>query len=472
MPADLTNTRLWEALQTLSNKERKAFKRWVQSPYFNRNERLTKLLAYLLRCLRRGELPKGPPALRAVQAGKQSPSPSQLRLACSELHRLLEQFWVHEIRAGDEVDYYTLLAKALRKRGLQRHRQKAVQRAVKAQEQYPYRHAEFLQQQYALSFEEYQEKSAGQRVTDFNLQELSDQVDLAYIAQKLRLICIALSHQTVYKADYDLGILDALLQEVRQRQLYRVPAIGLYYYGYLLIAQPGEESHFRQLKSLMLNGSSQLPLAEQRNLYLMALNYCIKKVNALREHYYQEALDLYQFALQHELLLENGQLSPFAFNNIVAIALKVGEVDWSEQFIQTYKPLLERKHQSSTVHLNQARVAYSRQHYDKALLHLQKADYKDRINNLIAKVLQLKIFYELREYDLVDAHLNALSTHIRRQRVMGYHRTNYLNMARYTRALLHLTPGNDQERAQLRQSIESESFLTEKEWLLRMLSQT
>jgi hypothetical protein len=137
--------------------------------------------------------------------------------------------------------------------------------------------------------------------------------------------------------------------------------------------------------------------------------------------------------------------------------------------VENHSQFLEKKQRLATYHLNLARVEYVRHDFKKALLHLQEADYKDLINNLIAKTLQLKIFYESGEYDLADAHLNALQNYMRRQGVMGYHRTNYQNMVRYTRSLLNMPPSEEDARASLRKRIESEEILTEKEWLLKML---
>ncbi len=104
-----------------------------------------------------------------------------------------------------------------------------------------------------------------------------------------------------------------------------------------------------------------------------------------------------------------------------------------------------------------------------ALQHLQQADYKDLINNLIAKTLQLKIYYETDEYDALDAHLQSMQTFIRRQRVIGYHKTNYQNIVRFGRRLLQLNPNSREDRQAMRQQIASEPVLTEREWFLEML---
>ncbi len=220
---------------------------------------------------------------------------------------------------------------------------------------------------------------------------------------------------------------------------------------------------------MLFSPTALLPPEEQRDLHLLALNYCIKKINQSQEHYMREAFDLYQSALKGALLLENGVLSHFAFNNIVASALHVGETIWAAEFIHSHARYLEKKHREANVQLNLARVAYKQRDFHQALLHLQEADYKDLINNLIAKTLLLKIYFETGEFDALDAHLQSMQTFLRRQRVIGYHRLNYQNIIRYTRKLAQLNPSNRQEKATLTAQIQTESPLTEKEWLLEML---
>ncbi len=103
------------------------------------------------------------------------------------------------------------------------------------------------------------------------------------------------------------------------------------------------------------------------------------------------------------------------------------------------------------------------------MLDLQEADYKDLINNLIAKTLLLKIYYETDEYDALDAHLQSMQRFISRQRVIGYHRDNYLNIVRYTRRLMQLRFSDSAEIMLFRSQIDSVSPLTEKEWFVEMI---
>lgn len=425
------------------------------------------LFDYLNECFEQKKSPEKEAAYERINPSTPF-NDGQMRLATSELYKQLEHFMAYTEAFGNEGGLAAPLAAAFRKRGLERHFEKTIGTARQTSSRQSHRHAEHFSKAFELEYEQFQQLSAGKRTADLNIQELSDLEDLAFIARKLRLTCIALSHQAVYQANYDLGLLDAVLEQVRRKGLTSTPAIGLYYYGYYLMTQPEATENFTQFKAMLLTEAVQLPREERRNLYLIAINFCVKKVNTLEVAYYREALDLYKYALENQLLMENKVLSPFAFNNIVAIALKVGEANWAEEFVENHSQFLEKKQRLATYHLNLARVEYVRHDFKKALLHLQEADYKDLINNLIAKTLQLKIFFESGEYDLTDAHLNALQNYIRRQGVMGYHRTNYQNMVRHTRSLLHLPP-DPEERQKLRERIASEAVLTEKEWLLKML---
>ncbi|MEO0777604.1 MAG: hypothetical protein AAF146_13645, partial [Bacteroidota bacterium] len=56
-----------------------------------------------------------------------------------------------------------------------------------------------------------------------------------------------------------------------------------------------------------------------------------------------------------------------------------------------------------------------------------------------------------------------------RKKVIGYHKSNYKNIIRYTRKLLKVNPYNKTALQRLGGEIEAANPLTEREWLLRQL---
>ena len=154
---------------------------------------------------------------------------------------------------------------------------------------------------------------------------------------------------------------------------------------------------------------------------------------------------------------------------MIALAIKLKEFDWVENFIENSSDLLEKKYRKSTISFNLARLEYARKGYGAAMLHLQNAEYKDLVNNLIAKSLLLKIYFELEEYDLLFSHLDSFQIFIRRREVSDFHRKNFMSLIRFVKKIVALPEMDKAARAALKNDIESEAVLTEREWLLSKL---
>lgn len=87
-----------------------------------------------------------------------------------------------------------------------------------------------------------------------------------------------------------------------------------------------------------------------------------------------------------------------------------------------------------------ARLEYQKNNPGAALVLLQRAEYKETMLALAAKTLQLKIYYESDEYDLLESHLQAISAFIRRKNILEYHRDNYVNLIQIVRKLMDTNP--------------------------------
>lgn len=96
----------------------------------------------------------------------------------------------------------------------------------------------------------------------------------------------------------------------------------------------------------------------------------------------------------------------------------------------------------------------------------------DKTGSSIATVINsgaAKIYYETDEFDLLEAHLEAMKNFIRRKRIIGYHQRNYQHIIQITRKLLNINIFDKKEMAVLEDLIGKAEPLTEKEWLLTQL---
>jgi hypothetical protein len=199
------------------------------------------------------------------------------------------------------------------------------------------------------------------------------------------------------------------------------------------LTEPNGLEFFRKFRADLVADGHLFPLSELKNLYLLAVNFCIRKLNEGNEPFIREGWDLYRAGLDNGFLLENGRLSGFTFNNVVAFGIKLKVFSEVEQFIDQYADRLDPEQKESYTNFNYARIEYSRRHFGVAMQLLQKADFKDLVNNLIVKTQLLKIYYELEEIDLLEAHLESFRSFIRRSNVSDYHRENFNNIILLTK---------------------------------------
>jgi len=466
----MKKSRLFSVFCTLSKRELRELRKMVRSPFFNQREYVAILYDYLYEChIELRVDPAKEQAYRRLFPNTPFDHP-RLRLAMSLLLKLIEQFLVYNKVFEDPGKSKIQLAAIYRERKLDRQFETAIKDAQEWQAKKAIRNAEYYNDLYNIQLEQYLYSSARKHTEELNLQEISDTIDINYLTLKLRQTCLLLSHQTVYKTEYRFGLLDDVLKYIEDQGYLHIPAISVYYYCYHALVHPGKGGYFGNLKQLIFQHGHEFLLNETRDLYLLAINYCIKRLNEGNMEFFKEGLDLYKESLKNDYLLVNGTLSRFSYNNAVAMGLRIGEYEWVEGFIHKYKEALGKPYRENTFSFNLSRLEYERKNYDSALQLLQKADYRDILLNLGVKTLQLKIYYELKEYDLLESHLDSMRIFIRRKEVIGYHQTNYLNIVNYTKKLLGANFYDKQMIASLRERIEVEDILTEKNWLLEQLN--
>ena len=465
----MENSKLIHLFKHLTSKERKELGKFLQSPFVNQQEELIKLYEFLIKNIDGRQKKIDKKVVFEKVYPNQTFTDVKMRLCMSGLFKMIEQFLVYNHMIQDKIKSKIALASIYGKRNLESHCERTLKDLNTLQNKENIRNAEYYNNNYLIQQEEYRLNSKQKRTAEMNLQSLSDSNDLVYLSTKLKNSCFILSHQRVYKTEYHFGLLDAAIQFIEANDLLKHPAISIYYYCYQSLLYPEKDHYFLQFKQIMLDHEDYFPKEEIRDLYILSINYCIKRVNENKHDYIKVGLDLYKSGLKNAFLIEDNRISRFTFNNIVAMALKMKEYEWARAFIEQYDSYLEKKYRDSTVSFNLARLNYEIKSYDEALKHLQLSDFKDLLNNLIAKSLMMKIYYELSEIDLLDSHLDTMRIFIKRKNVIGYHQKNYLNIIHFTKKLVGLNPYDRKEKLALREAIFKEEILTEKEWLLEMI---
>lgn len=462
---------LYQLLEKLDKTALRELKKLVRSPYVTHRKDIPLLFNTLASyCYQGKPFPTKEYLFKSVY-DDQPYDDQLLRSLMSDLHLIIEKYLTWNAVTADEVSSHLALAGFYRQRNLTKHYGRTIKKADRKQSQQPYRNADFFQNQLKFQLETSKFQSTQQRTGHLNLQEIGDTMDVLYLAQKLRHVCSQLSHRAVYQTDYQFGLLKGWIDELEDSPYLEVPAIALYYYCYRFLTEAYSQMYFRKFREHLLIHYSQFPQEELKDLYRAAINFCIRKLNEGSLEFTREGWELYQEGLLKGFFIENHQLSRFTFDNIVGFGLRLEEFLPVAQFIESYKSYLPQDYQKSTVYFNLARLEYGQKNYDQALAHLQVANPKDLVNQLIAKTIQLKIYYEAEEFDLLESHLDSFRLFIRRREVSDYHRKNFQNIIAYTRKLITSNPYDNEEKQKNKAMILEEEILSERKWLLQKLEE-
>ncbi len=462
---------LVEIIRSLNRKEIREIQKWLQSPAHNQRQDVVRLFDHLVKTApdENGDLTKASiwPALFPGEPFDDA----RMRQTMYFLLQSVEEYLAFTELSKDTVHIQTVLLKVYRNRLLERPFRHMMEAARKRQLTSPYRNSVFLREQHILEQELYFYLGTRKRDLEVNLQETTDALDLAYIADKLQIACRMLAHQSVNKqANYNMGLLVPTLDYVDQKGLLREPAIAVYYYGYKALTERDSESYFTELEKIIFEHGHLFPIAELREIYLLAINYCVGRFNAGEMGYAKRAFDLFKKGFEDNILLESGLISRFTFGNAIAFALRLKEYEWIEKFIEQFQHNLEEKFRRSVVHFNQSRLYFEKGDYDTAQRLLIQFEYDDMLLNIIAKTMLLKIYYEQGEFDAFESLLESMRIYLQRKEALDTHRkTAYKNLISIMKKLLHLNPYSKTQTERLRTLVQETNPLMEREWLLRQL---
>lgn len=457
---------LLQLVRSFSAVEIREIRKFLKSPFFNQRQDVIDLFEHMTGANKDMSKPK----VWIQIFGESTPyDEPRLRLLMSYLHVLLEQYLSVRELMSDPFGAQIQLASAYRRRKMPAAFERTRKNIIKSLEAQPLRNAAYHEQRYRLDMEVHLVAYATNPTDVSLLRTAGESLDVAFMAQKLQIVCQLLAHQTVYHSDQEESWERETVEAASQSHLAHLPAISIYLHCYQMLRNPSEESHFQAFKTLLLNESRAFLTTEIHGLYILAINYCVRRINAGELRFYAEVLDLYKVGLEQGYLLDDSVLSRFTYHNIAAAAIHTGDLEWAATFLQTYKNRLEKRYRESAYSFNLARLEYARGNHALVLELLQKANYRDPLLNLAAKTLLLKTYFDLNETDTLQSQLDAMRNYLHRKRVLGYHRTNYLNLIRYAEKILRLQPGDRAAADALRKAIEKEEVLSEKAFLLGVM---
>jgi hypothetical protein len=482
------NSQLLKICKNLSKSEFKELGRFVQSPCFNQKPEVEALYDYIAEHLGNSALM---PAVTFPKEKvfdtlfpKQSFNDGLMRSTMHNLLKIIKLYLIQKELEQEEAYSQILLARALRKRGFDDCFEKEIEIAFEKNRKQPFRNADFYLNEYKVNLEKVEHNRMTHRKGEIPYNELTVNLLGFFETELMRLGCAILSSKAVSKRTYELPLLSEtiLLFEGKKNNLTDESKISykqkpentegvaseIYFNTYQAL-KTDNPLYFNDLKILLNTHWASFPETERREIFLHAINFCIKKINNHESKYLNEYFELTQFGLENRALMENGILSKFTFKNAVTVALKLSKFEWVKNFIESYKQFLHPKERQTVYNYNKAVYYFRTGDYTSAMPLLSHSNFADTHADLDARCMLLQIYYETLALDALSSLLDSFSTFLNRQKDINYHKDAYLNLIKFVKKILRGDMKNESLKKQLITEVEGTTYLAEKEWLIEKL---
>lgn len=248
-----------------------------------------------------------------------------------------------------------------------------------------------------------------QKIEENALQNAGRDLETAFIINKLRICCDMLDRMVVYKHRFDLGMINQLLGYLKERWDYfgKVLLINIYYQILNIHLKPLKHKHLENLLKLLEQNRGHCNLEDMTRLYSYSINIGIELLNRNSKRYSRSVFQLYLMQIEDGLHLKRGEIEHMPYKNIITLACRLGEFDWAKKFMDDNRNNLNISIRKNIYNFNLAYLYYNQQEYQKALVLLSKLNYENEFYQINTKLMQVKIFFELKEYEVLLSFLES-----------------------------------------------------------------
>ena len=470
------NTRIYRLLSSLEAVTLNRFAKFIHSPYFNVNQRVTKLFDIVHNAIKEGNAVATKEELWIAVGFAVEYKDIKFRKLCNELIERFERFLTVETMEKDDLLQANLLIRALKDNNINILIEKHITKSSTIFEKIPDRSADYFLQKYIYEKNLQNLKSNYEKKEDIakyinkeKYGELSRLLDTFYTIDKLRYANDVVTWNKQYKTEISINI-DEVYDLIHRFDLSDKTAVRTYQLIYDMLTLDDNKQSFYELKQLARDTIHFFPKHEQSEIFDALFSFCVKWVNKGDLEFHSEYLDLHEWGISEEFILVNGKLSPTSFRNYVVIGLRVSEPERIEKYILTNIELLEKSKRHNAYYFNLSRVSWYQKNYDKVLEHLNQISYDDVWYNLNARTLLLATYYELDEIDPLYSQMDAFSTFLRREKSLNQRKHRYLNFISYLKRITN-SYGDKKKISGIHDKLNVDNEVVNKPWLLDKIAE-
>lgn len=446
----------------------------VDSPWFNNQEPVRKLLDFILQFAPEFSHPKMnyEQAFRVVfeQRDIRSDPQTAVSKVMSKLMGLVKEFIVQ--LETDEKPLHKIISQIhfFCKKSLIDYVPKLLEEADNILEDLPHHNEYYFRHKLLLEFERasYLNIIQDKTLPDYNLNKQNRSLDTYYAVSKLQTYCFAKNEKIRINFEFDYSQMGQFLAWLEGSDLLQDCSINTWHTALLLLNEPSLE-RYNALKTNILQYQSRFGAPTIRMFYSYLANTA-PLLFTDRETYFKELFELYKEQIELGTLYFSGYLSPVMLRNITIVGIKRRAFEWVEDFLdknadRIVPTYLERE---DIILLCRAYLYFARGEFQRTLDMINMLRYDSLFTKMDERRLRLMCYFEMKISgpleDLVNSFRKFLTDH-KRKIPQGHLEANRM----FIHFLHKIATSNHKNREQMRaiaEEIQQVGVLPEKEWLL------
>lgn len=412
-------------LSKLSSAEWRRFGDFVSSPFFNKHEETQLFFNYLDE--HQGHWDQLNKA--AVFAHIFPNEPYREQRVNNLMFNLMDLFtqYLGQVIYADKAERLLHIAEGMHSHNLWKLFKRYVDKQLRQTEQQSIQNLDYYS--YITTLYRYKEWIAvdyDRRLETEAMQQTMINLEICFVIEKLKQGCEILNRMMVYDQQFNLGMIDPLLSYLKERWDYfgSIILVNLYHQMFMTLSNPHDTSQFHKLVHLIEENRGKCDLTDLKKMYTYSINIGIDLLNKLGDEFAETLFKVYLLLIEDGLHIRQGEISHMDYKNIVAVACKTGDYQWAEQFMYEHKEKLHVNVRKDTFEFNLACLYFNRQNYKEALLLLNSIKFNNTFYQINTKILQIKIFFELKEFDVLLSFLENFRPYLIRNRDLTTARIN------------------------------------------------
>lgn len=469
---------LLKYFKNLTKRERRELSKFVRSPFHNQREEVIRLFDYLDEHFDNPSvwketingntivIPifKKEKVYKAIFEQKQDFNDAHIRATMSQLANLIKEYFIHSDLKNNknyESEKALIFRQALLKRGFKTEYE---QYLMEDSDRFQTGQRNDSYHRYVILHERSYWQAKNKRSQNLFYDEMGATLDSGYVVELLRLACSMQSHKTIIKVEYELPLLETVLNLIEKGWFKGQLYVEAFYHAYWVMQY--DEVHFNDLDRILIESSDSFHAVDLHFLYKAMINYNTHFVNVGTRDAVHSLWRYFKTGFDKKILIQDNIIVPHDFIIVVSLGLsqKINDVLWVENFIKEYISFLPSNNKENYSQLINGIYHFYLKNYEQSMIALKKVTFEDELHQLRSRRMLAIMYFELQELDVLSAFLDSFKVYLHRQKTMAYQKEGHLAFIRFLEKLTKINLNNEEECASIWAQIKQVEYVAMCEW--------